>query len=117
MYSVVVSIDRLPIENQKTASDFLQKICKTLYTIHFPDFFYMPIPVRTCKIGKIKFSFNVYSKGNQPVSSPMEKRSHRYLTDLGRDSPAICRPWEGFFHIFDGIEDDSDVQPPGIDKI
>ncbi len=40
MYSVVVSIHRLPIENKKKpTATFLQKICKTLYTIHFADFF------------------------------------------------------------------------------
>jgi hypothetical protein len=31
----------------------------------------------------------------------MEKRSHCYLANFARDSPAICRPQEGFKHKFD----------------
>ncbi len=31
----------------------------------------------------------------------MKKRSLRYLADLGRDPPAICRSREDFFHKFD----------------
>jgi hypothetical protein len=73
-------------------------------TVHssFADFFLMQELVRTHQIGQISYLvFSVYSGGNQPVTSSIEKRPHRYLADFGRDSPAICRPWEGFIHKFD----------------
>ncbi len=60
----------------------------------------VPIRVRTRKISQIKFVFDVYSGGNQPASLSMEKRSHRYLEDFGRDAPAICPSQEGCFHKF-----------------
>ena len=45
--------------------------------------------------------FNNCSGGNHLVSYSIVKRSYRYFEDFGRDSPAICRPRQGFFHNFD----------------
>ncbi len=47
------------------------------------------------------FIFNNCSGGTHPVLSSIVKRSYRYCEDFGRDSPAICRPRQGFFHNFD----------------
>ncbi len=61
----------------------------------------VPIPVRTRKISPKNFLFKNCSGGTQPVFSSIVKRSHRYIEDFGRDSPAICQPREGIFHNFD----------------
>jgi hypothetical protein len=82
----------------------------------------MPIPVRTCKIGNLVF--NVNRGGNQPVSSSIEKRSHRYLADLVGTLPLFADPGKVFFQKFDfdavlpaSKTGDTGVQPPGIVKI
>jgi hypothetical protein len=42
----------------------------------------------------------VIAEGNNRYLSSIEKRSHRYIADLRRDSPAICRPQEGYIQKF-----------------
>ncbi len=93
----------------------LKKIRETLYTLLFADFFihiargklkrYPPASRRYRRWELVKSAqkilvFKVCSGGTQPLSSSMASRSLRYLEDFGRDSPAICRPQEGFFHNF-----------------
>ncbi len=41
--------------------------------------------------------FNNCSGWTHPVSSSIELSSYRYSEDFGKDLPAICRPWKGFF--------------------
>ncbi len=82
-----------------------QKICQQLISNNSQNTVQctriVSIPVRTRKIGQNNSVLKVYSGGNPPASSSMEKRSHHYLEVSGRDSPAICRPRKGFFHNFD----------------
>ncbi len=47
------------------------------------------------KSAKYYFLLNIDSRVNHPVSSRLNKVLNWHLTDLGRDSPAICRPREG----------------------
>ncbi len=46
---------------KKTANEVYKQKSAKHYNLHFADFFYMPIPVRTRKIGQIKINFLTFT--------------------------------------------------------
>jgi hypothetical protein len=75
-----------------------KKICETLYTLLFADFF---IHVARGKLMKFLPAIVPIPERIHPGSSSIVHSSYRHSEDFGRDLPAICRPREGFFYNFD----------------